>query len=89
MRNWHSLYEILTFPITVLFFAVFMLGLGNLITNEAYAAFIHFDNDFVVLLANCLMRTGTFLITNFPFLFLVRLVARKSGSATTMTSAVC
>ena len=31
MRNWHSLYEILTFPIMVLFFAVFLLGLLQLL----------------------------------------------------------
>ncbi len=89
MRNWHSLYEILVFPINVLYFATFMLGLGNLITNEAFSAFISIDSDFVILLADCLLRTGTFLIAQFPFLFLIRLVARKSGSATTMLSAVC
>ena len=88
MRNWHSLYEILLFPISVIYFATFMLGLGNLITNEAFSAFISIDNEMVLLIANCLMRTGTFLITHFPFLFLIRLVARKAGSATTMISAV-
>ncbi|MBO7703817.1 MAG: hypothetical protein J6S26_05165 [Solobacterium sp.] len=88
MRSWRSLYEMLWFPITVLYFATFILGLGNILTNEAYSAFINISSEFVILGANCLIRIGTFLIAQFPLLFLIRLSARKSGSATTMISAV-
>ena len=88
MRSWRSLYEMLWFPITVLYFAVFMLGLGNLLSNDAYMAIIDVNNEFVLLTADCLIRTGTFMIAQFPLLFLLRLSARKAGSGTTMISAL-
>ena len=88
MRSWRSLYEMLWFPITVLYFAVFLLGLGNLLSNEAYVAIIDVNNEFILLIADCMVRIGTFLIAQFPLLFLIRLSARKAGSATTMISAV-
>ncbi|MBR4457254.1 MAG: hypothetical protein IKS32_13705 [Solobacterium sp.] len=88
MRNYRSLYEILLFPISVLYFAVFLLGAGNLITNEAYSYLININSDFLHLVADCMIRVATFLIANFPLLFLIRLSARKAGSATTMISAL-
>ena len=88
MRSWRSLYEMLWFPITVLYFAVFLLGFGNLLSNEAYVAIIDVNNEFVLLMADCMVRIGTFLIAQFPLLFLLRLSARKAGSATTMISAL-
>ena len=72
MRNWHSLYEILYFPICVMLAAQFLLGLGNLLTNEVFGAFIQIDNEFITLLAQTGMRLGTFLLVNFPLLFLIR-----------------
>ena len=47
MRNYRSLYEMLLFPISVLYFATFLLGLGNIITNETFSYIINIDNDFV------------------------------------------
>ena len=88
MRTWRSLYEMLWFPITVLYFAVFLLGFGNILSNDAYSAIIDVNNEFVLLAAECMIRIGTFMIANFPLLFLIRLSARKSGSATTMISAI-
>lgn len=88
MRYWRSLYEILAFPIEVLLFAFAILGIGNLLTNEAFSFIINIDNEFVLLLAECMVRVGSFLIVQFPFLFLLRLVTRKAGSATTILSSV-
>ena len=88
MRNYRSLYEMLLFPISVLYFATFLLGLGNIITNETFSYIINIDNDFVELAADCMSRIGSFLIVQFPLIFLFRLSARKAGSATTMISAL-
>ncbi len=89
MRRLQSLYEVLYFPICVLIAAFFSLGLGNLLTNQAFSSIIDIRSDFVILIANVLMRLGSFVIVNFPLIFLIRLVARKSGSATTIISAFC
>ncbi len=88
MRNWHSLYEVLLFPITILLFAALLLGLGNLLTNEAFSAYINIQSDFITLLAYAGIRTATFLFVNFPILFMLRLVTRKSGSAASVLSAI-
>lgn len=88
MRNWHSLYEILAFPIGVLFVAIFFLGFGNIITNPAFSYLIHINNDYVILLAEAMSRIGQFIWVNFPLIFLIRLVTRKAGSAMTIVSAV-
>ena len=54
MRNWHSLYEILTFPIGILFFAFALLGIGNLLTNSAYSVFFTIHNDLILVLAEAM-----------------------------------
>ena len=87
MRGWHSLYEILKFPIRVLMFATFILGVGNILTNSAFSAFINIDNEIILLSAEAMMRLGTVILVNFPLIFLIRLVTRRGGSATTIISA--
>ncbi|MBR3128314.1 MAG: hypothetical protein IKF35_08680 [Solobacterium sp.] len=88
MRNWHSLYEVLQFPIGVLFAAMFLLGLGNLLSNPAFSSLISVHNTIILALAEAMIRIGSFLVTNYPLLFLIRLVTRKAGSATSIISAL-
>lgn len=88
MRNWHSLYEIFQFPIGVIMFALFLLGAGNIVANPAFAPFITIHNDFILRIAEACTRIGSFLIVNFPLFFLIRSVTKRSGSATTILSAL-
>ncbi|MBQ2688900.1 MAG: hypothetical protein IJG05_02360 [Solobacterium sp.] len=88
MRNWHSLYEILKFPIGVLLFATFLTGIGNLLTNTAFDSLFVIENTYVLRTAEALQRTGAFLIVNFPVLFLLSMVARRNNSSTTVLSAM-
>lgn len=87
MRNWHSLYDIFQFPLLVMLFALALLGVGNCLTNTAFATLYSVRSDFVILLGNTALRTGTFLLVHFPLLALIRFVTKKGGSATTVTSA--
>ena len=88
MRNWHSLYDIFRFPLLVMLFAMALLGIGNSLTNTAFAPLYSVRSDFILLLGNAALRTGTFLLVNFPLLALIRFVTKKGGSATTVTSAL-
>lgn len=88
MRNWHSLYEILRFPLGVLFAGICMLGIGNLIVNPAVASFYTVTNVYVLAAGEALTKIGNFLIVNFPLLFLVRIVSRKAGSSVSIVSAI-
>ena len=86
--KWHSLFELLIFPIGVLMVATVMIGLSNLITSPTFAMFYSIKNDLVIVLAEAVSRVGTFLIVNFPLIFLLRIVTKKKGSATTIISAL-
>lgn len=87
VKRWHALYEILRFPLEVIFFAFILLGLGNLIVNPVYGLSAYFDYDGLIVTGEILQRAGSFAIVNFPLLILFRLVARKSGSSVPIISA--
>lgn len=88
MRSWQSFYEILKFPLCVIFFAVCLIGSGNLLTNSVYGVAGLFDNETVISLGELLIKIGQFLVVNFPLLFIVRLCTRRGGSAATILSAL-
>lgn len=88
MRNWHSLFEIFLYPIRILILGFFLLGVGNILTNPAFSSLFRVSGDFVVMAAGVCSRTGSFLVVNFPLFFMLRLVARKGGSAATVVSAL-
>lgn len=86
MRNLHSFFEILKFPIEVIFISFAMMCIGNLITNPALGltTIIHYNS--VQMLGDVLLQTGRFLIVNFPLLIMIRMVARKGGAGITFIS---
>ncbi|MBE6127821.1 MAG: hypothetical protein E7185_00950 [Erysipelotrichaceae bacterium] len=88
MRNWQSFYEILKFPLCVIFFAVCLIGLGNLITNPVYGFAGVFSGDTLISFGELFIKIGQFLVVNFPLLFLIRLTTRRGGSAATIISAL-
>ena len=87
MKKWRGLFEIVKFPIEVLFLAFLLCGIGNLLTNSIFGIVYLIDNDYVKMFAEVLMRIGQFIIVNFPLLFLLRIVTRKNGSSMTIMSA--
>lgn len=87
MRLWHSFYEIVKLPIGVLVFGFLLLGIGN-ITNPAFTALYFIDQPVVESIVHLFERTGAFIVINFPLIFLLRIVSRKNGSATTVISAL-
>lgn len=88
MRNWHSLYDILIFPIGILFFAFALMGIGNALTNPTFSGLYVIHSELVLVLGEALMKLAGFLVVNFPLLFLVRLTTRKGGNVTTVLAAV-
>jgi PTS system maltose and glucose-specific IIC component len=86
MRSWHSLFEVLKFPLEIIFLASMIMGLGNLLTNPAFGVAGLITQPAVAKTAEMLTQTGRFLIVNFPLLIMFRLSARKGGSGTTFIS---
>jgi phosphotransferase system glucose/maltose/N-acetylglucosamine-specific IIC component len=86
MRRWHSLFEILKFPLEIVFLAVILLGVGNLVTNPTFGFGEALNNETAAKIAEMMQMTGRFLIVNFPVLIMIRLSARKGGAGTTFIS---
>ena len=81
MRRWHSLLEIIQFPLKMLFVAIILTGLGTLITNQSLSVFWSVNDRNILLLADLFKRTGSFIIVNFPFFVMIKFLATKSNSS--------
>lgn len=88
MKNWRGLFEIVKFPIEVIFVALLLSGIGNVLTNNIFGIVYVINNEYVNMFAEVMMKAGQFMIVNFPLLFLMRLVSRKNGSSITIISAI-
>ena len=88
MRNWHSLYEILKFPLQVVLLAFVFCGIGNLIVNPSYGLCAFISHDILKMAGQIIQRTGTFMIVNSPVVFLISMVIKKGSSGITVVSAI-
>lgn len=88
MRYWYSLYELLKVPLAALFAGMVMMGIGRLLTNSAFSSLYVVTLPFLKGLGTVLLRTGMFIVTNFPVLLMVRMVTRKNGSGTSVTASL-
>ena len=89
MKAWRSFYEVLKFPIEVIVFAVFLCTAGNLMINTVYGLAASVENDYVQGISEMFIRTGSFLLVNFPLFFLYRMTARKNGSSAVTIAGFC
>ncbi len=87
MRNWHSIYEILKYPLGLVFLGTILTGIGMTVTSPALGIASSVNNQFLLSLAELMLKTGQFIIVNFPILFMMRLAMRRGGSAATIFSA--
>ncbi len=85
MKKWHALMEVLQIPIKMLFIAVLFLGIGNLVTNPVFNVYWVVQNEYILIVAEALMRLGSFLILYAPFLFFLRLVSRRTNGIITIS----
>lgn len=88
MRNWHSLYEILKFPLQMVLLSVVLCGIGNLIVNPYYGLCLFVDNEALRMCGQVIQRAGTFMLVNYPLFFMISAVIKKGSSAITVISAI-
>lgn len=84
MRLWRSFFEILQFPLKVVFLGIFAYGIGNILINPAFSSLFVIKNDVVILIAELLMRIGSLIIINSPLIFLLRSVNRRTNGGVTI-----
>ena len=87
-KIWHSFYELLKTPLEIMVVGYVFLGIGNLLVNPVFSILYTVHSGWLTTAAMILSRTGSFLIVNFPLLFLIRLVSRRSSSYTTVLAAI-
>ena len=77
MKKWYSLLEVISFPLKMLFFGTLILGLGDFFLNSNITPFIPITNDYLILLCTGLKYLGSFLISCFPMLIVIKLLSKR------------
>ena len=77
MRKWQSYYDVLYFPLVLLFVASVLKGISGLILTPEFQMMFNIKNEWVILFAEMFRYTGYYLSQFFPFLFLLKVLSRK------------
>lgn len=77
MARWHAILEYFQFPLKVLFFATFLLGVGSSIINPNISYMWEVENPTVILMSEMMRYGGGFLIRLFPLLVFLKILTRK------------
>ncbi len=77
MRKWQAYYEVLFFPMILLFIACVLKSLGGLVLSTTFQVYFHITNRWVIFGAECLRYMGEYLIRSFPFLVMIKNLAQK------------
>ena len=84
MRLWRSFFEILQFPLKVIFFGILLYGVGNILINPAFSSMFVIKNEIIIMIAEMFVRLGSFVIVYSPFIFLLRSVNRRVNAGVTI-----
>lgn len=79
MGKRHYIYEKMRFPIEAVFAGVILLGIGNIFTNPVFGIVDIIHNDVIEAAMEVIMRTGRFIITNFPLVLMLGLISEKKN----------
>ncbi len=79
MRKWHALLNIFQFPLKLLFIALILYSCGSLILNSNFLAYVQIESEWILQIAYYLRTIGNFLIINFPFFVLIKMLSKKSS----------
>ncbi len=88
MRKWNHFFDMMSFPIKVLFVAFIMLGVGSLPTNQIVSLYLDVNNEALMEFFNIIRYFGVFIINNIPLVVIICMVGRKRDSLTPVFSAV-
>ncbi len=77
MRRWHSLLEIVQFPLKTLFISTIFMGLGGLLLNPNLVTIISVENRWILTFAELLRYFGGMMIMLFPLLLLIKALSKR------------
>jgi phosphotransferase system glucose/maltose/N-acetylglucosamine-specific IIC component len=77
MRRWHSLLEIVQFPLKTLFVSTIFMGLGGLLLNPNLVTIVSVENRWILTFAELLRYFGGMMIMLFPLLLLIKALSKR------------
>lgn len=80
MSKWHSLLELVQFPLKILFIGTLLLGIGTAIINPNIEFIWKIDNEIIITLCNLMRYSGATLIHYFPLMVFVQVLSKKFES---------
>lgn len=81
MSKWHSLLELLQFPIKILFIGTLLLGIGTVLLNQNVTFLYQIDHLIIIQIAELIRYIGASIIYFFPFLVFVHILSHKYESS--------
>lgn len=81
MSKWHSLLEIMQFPLKILFIGTLLLGIGTVVLNQNVAFLWHLDQQLLIKLFELLRYIGASVIYLFPMLVFVQVLSHRYESS--------
>ena len=86
MRRWHSLLEIFLFPLKLLFVGIIFMALSSLVLNSNTSVFFSINDSTLVIVAYLLKTVGNFVVINFPFFVMLKMMTRRNGQGVGIVS---
>ena len=83
MSKWHSLLEVFQFPLKMLFFGTFLLGIGSIALNQNITFLWDIEHQSLLLFFELIRYTGASIIYLFPLLAYVHILSHKYESSVT------
>ena len=77
MRRWHSLLDIISFPLKVLFFATILVGMSGILLNPNVTSIIPIKNHFIITFAHLFRYFGSLIIFNLPFFIMIKALSKR------------
>ena len=81
MSKWHSLLEILQFPLKMLFIGTLLLGIGTAVLNPNVTFLWQIDHPVLIQVFELLRYMGASIIYFFPFLVFIHILSHRYESS--------
>lgn len=81
MSKWHSLLEVLQFPLKILFIGTLLLGIGTIVLNPNVTFLWHVEQPVIITIFELLRYIGASIIYFFPFLVFVHILSHRYESS--------
>ena len=77
MKKWYTLLEVIEFPLKMLFIAIVVMGIGDIIINPNITVYTSIPSTEVQLVSQLVKFFGSFLMSCFPMFMIIKLLSKR------------